>query len=319
MVRLEQPLKVGGDAIDVALNLGLAPLAPGNAPAGPTLELANIALDQARAGRRKVSFFDAPAYGDPASNLSLMSGMLAALKGGEISLHYQPKFDIRQGRITGVEALVRWGDPVRGNLAPDLFIPMAEETGHIRVLTEWVIHQAISDQKVFADAGYDLSMAVNISGRTLGEPDFASFAADAAAQACGKLCFEITETAVIENPDLALQMLDGFAEAGLEISIDDFGAGLSSLAYLKRIRGHELKIDKSIVQGVADSQRDALIVRSTIDLAHGLGLKVTAEGVETAEAFDHVAALGCDYTQGFLFGRPSADPTIMRSPAHLSR
>jgi EAL domain-containing protein (putative c-di-GMP-specific phosphodiesterase class I) len=219
-------------------------------------------------------------------------------------LHYQPKFDIRRRAVTGVEALSRWRHPVRGMLAPDLFIPMAEETGHIRALTEWVLQRAIADQKVLADAGHLLDMSVNISGRTLGEPDFIDFALEQAKAARGGLTFEITETAVIENPETALAMLDAFAEAGIAISIDDFGTGLSSLAYLKRIRGQELKIDKSIVQGVTDSQRDALIVRSTIDLAHSLGLKVIAEGVETSDCFALLSAMGCDQAQGYLIAKP---------------
>jgi EAL domain-containing protein (putative c-di-GMP-specific phosphodiesterase class I)/GGDEF domain-containing protein len=303
MAELEHPLNIGGDGIDVSLNLGLAPITRGAGP-GAAIEQANIALDQARASKRKVAFFDAAAYGDPASNLSLMSGMLAALEDGALELFYQPKFDMRERRVTGVEALSRWRHPHRGMLPPDLFIPMAEETGHIRTLTEWVLKRAIDDQRAMAEAGHVLDMSINISGRTLGEPDFADFALGEAAGAAGKLMFEITETAVIENPEAALAMLDKFAEAGIAISIDDFGTGLSSLAYLKRIRGQELKIDKSIVQGVTESQRDALIVRSTIDLAHSLGLKVTAEGVETNECYALLGAMGCDQAQGYLIAKP---------------
>lgn len=303
MAQLEAPLNVGGDAIDVTLALGLAPLERGAGP-GAAIERANIALDQARAGRRKVAFFDALAYGDPSANLSLMSGLLDAMNGGGLELHYQPKFDIRRRAVTGVEALSRWRHPVRGMLAPDLFIPMAEETGHIRTLTEWVLKRAIADQATLAEAGHRLDMSINISGRTLGEPDFTEVALAAAKAAVGGLTFEITETAVIEHPETALAMLDAFAEAGIAISIDDYGTGLSSLAYLKRIRGQELKIDKSIVQGVTDSQRDALIVRSTIDLAHSLGLKVIAEGVETADCFALLSAMGCDQAQGYLIAKP---------------
>jgi EAL domain-containing protein (putative c-di-GMP-specific phosphodiesterase class I) len=305
MAELEAPLRVGGETIDVALNLGLAPMVRGGG-SGDVIERASIALDQARSGRGKVGFFDAEAYGDPSANLSLMSGMLGALESGAVELFYQPKFDIRARKVSGLEGLVRWRHPTRGLLAPDLFIPMAEETGHIRALTEWVVKRAIADQADFARAGYALDVAVNVSGRTLGEPDFADFAVEQVGGASGGLCFEITETAVIENPEVALAMLDRFAEAGIAISIDDFGTGLSSLAYLKRIRGNELKIDKSIVQGVTDSQRDALIVRSTIDLAHSLGLKVTAEGVETAACFSLLAAMGCDQAQGFLISKPLA-------------
>ncbi|MGZ6016712.1 MAG: putative bifunctional diguanylate cyclase/phosphodiesterase, partial [Phenylobacterium sp.] len=303
MAELEHPLHIGGDAIDVSLSLGLASITRGAGP-GAAIEQANIALDQARAGKRKVAFFDAAAYGDPASNLSLMSGMLGALEDGALELFYQPKFDMRERSVTGVEALSRWRHPHRGMLPPDLFIPMAEETGHIRTLTEWVLKRTINDQRTMAEAGHLLDMSINISGRTLGEPDFADFALDQAARAAGQLMFEITETAVIQNPEAALAMLDRFAEAGIAISIDDFGTGLSSLAYLKRIRGQELKIDKSIVQGVTESQRDALIVRSTIDLAHSLGLKVTAEGVETDACYALLAGMGCDQAQGYLIAKP---------------
>ncbi|HET6972272.1 MAG TPA: EAL domain-containing protein, partial [Phenylobacterium sp.] len=262
---LEQPVRVDGEAIDVTLSVGLAALEPGDV--AQSIERAAIALDQARAGRRKVALYDAEVYGDPAGNLSLMSSMLGGLVNGEFELWHQPKFDMRARRIAGCEALIRWRHPTRGVIAPDHFIPMAEETGHIRALTEWVVRQAIVDQRALAEAGHDLDIAVNISGRILGEPDFLDFCRVALRDAVGRICFEITETAVIENPDVAMSMLDAFVDMGLSISIDDFGAGLSSLAYLKKIRGHELKIDRSIVQDVTVSQRDALIVRSTIDLA----------------------------------------------------
>jgi EAL domain-containing protein (putative c-di-GMP-specific phosphodiesterase class I)/GGDEF domain-containing protein len=301
LAQLEQPIRVAGEAIDVALAVGLAPLdgAPGEA-----IERASIALDQARAARRKAGFFDAEAYGDPASNLSLMSSLLAGLDAGEVELHHQPKFDFRRRQVCGTEGLVRWRHPTRGMLRPDLFIPMAEETGHIRTLTEWVVRQAIADQRALAAAGHDLDVAVNISGRTLSEPDFADFVERELRAGPARLRFEITETAVIENPDVAMAMLERFGELGVQVAIDDFGAGLSSLAYLKRIRAQELKIDKSIIEGVTGSQRDALIVRSTVDLAHSLGLKVTAEGVETNACFSLLAAMGCDLAQGYLVARP---------------
>jgi EAL domain-containing protein (putative c-di-GMP-specific phosphodiesterase class I)/GGDEF domain-containing protein len=298
---LEQPVRVGGEAIDVALSVGLAPL-EGNV--GQAIERAVIALDQARAARRKTAVFDAEAYGDPAANLSLMSSLLSGILGGELELWHQPKFDIRKHATTGTEALVRWNHPTRGLILPDVFITMAEETGHIRALTEWAVTQAIADQKALYAAGHRLDVAVNISGRILSEPDFGDFAEAALKEAPGRISFEITETAVIENPETALAMIDRFADMGVSISIDDFGAGLSSLAYLKQIRGHELKIDRSIVQDVAGSQRDALIVRSTIDLAHSLGLKVVAEGIETNACFSVLAAMGCDHAQGYLIGRP---------------
>ncbi|MDP3747332.1 MAG: EAL domain-containing protein [Phenylobacterium sp.] len=300
---LEQPLQIGGDAIDVALSVGLSAFASGE-PGGAAIERANIGLDQARSARKKLAFFDAEAYGDPSSNLALMSGMLWALRSGHIELYHQPKYDLRARGVNGVEGLVRWRHPTRGMLRPDLFIPMAEETGHIRTLTDWVLKQAIADQTRMGRAGHPIEVSVNISGRLLGDTDFADFVDRTVGEASGKLCFEITETAVIENPDMALEILDRFRAAGISISIDDFGSGLSSLAYLKQIKGHELKIDRSLITDLTESQRDALIVRSTIDLAHSLGLKVTAEGVETANAFQLLAAMGCDNVQGYLIAKP---------------
>jgi EAL domain-containing protein (putative c-di-GMP-specific phosphodiesterase class I)/GGDEF domain-containing protein len=299
---LEQPVRVQGEPIDVALSVGLAPLE--GAEVGASIERASIALDQARTARKKTAVFDAEAYGDPAANLSLMSNLLTGILQDQLELWHQPKYDMRQNAITGTEALVRWNHPVRGMIFPDVFITMAEETGHIRALTEWVVRRAIADQRQLAEAGYPLDVAVNISGRVLGEPDFIDFCREVLPDAVGRICFEITETAVIENPEVALAMLDAFADMGLSISIDDYGSGLSSLGYLKRIRGHELKLDRSIVADVTGSQRDALIVRSTIDLAHSLGLKVVAEGIETDACFSVLAGMGCDVAQGYLIARP---------------
>jgi EAL domain-containing protein (putative c-di-GMP-specific phosphodiesterase class I) len=145
---------------------------------------------------------------------------------------------------------------------------------------------------------------VNLSGRLLGDPEFAAAALDLARGAPGALCFEITETAVIDNPETALRTIDRFKAAGIGISIDDYGSGLSSLAYLKQIRADELKIDKAFVLRIDESHKDALLVRSTIDLAHSLGLKVTAEGVETPTAMSLLAGMGCDIAQGYLIARP---------------
>jgi EAL domain-containing protein (putative c-di-GMP-specific phosphodiesterase class I) len=299
---LEQPVRVAGEPIDVALSVGLTALE--GAEVAASIERASIALDQARSGRRKTAVFDAEAYGDPAANLSLMSNLLTGILQDQLVLWHQPKYDMRRQAITGTEALVRWNHPTRGMIFPDVFITMAEETGHIRALTEWVVLRAIEDQRSLAERGHEISVAVNISGRVLGEPDFVAFCAEALKGAVGKVCFEVTETAVIENPEVALAMLDAFAEMGISVSIDDYGSGLSSLAYLKQIRGQELKLDRSIVKDVTVSQRDALIVRSTIDLAHSLGLRVVAEGIETEDCFSVLAAMGCDMAQGYLIAKP---------------
>jgi len=303
---LEQPVSVGEATVDVALTAGMA-LYPAHGSAPDLLvDRASIAVDQARAARRKIAPFDRKAYGDPSKNLSLMSEMLSAVENGELELHYQPKYDLRTRRVSGVEALVRWNHPRRGRLAPDVFIGMAEETGHIRALTDWVLRKAIEDQAAIAAQGHLLRVAVNISGRLVGDVEFADRALELVVGAVGPLCFEITETAVIDSPEIALPILDRFAAAGIEISIDDYGSGLSSLGYLKQIRANELKIDKQFVLDLEKTHNDALLVRSTIDLAHSLGMRVTAEGVETETALALLAGMGCDQAQGYLIAKPLA-------------
>jgi EAL domain-containing protein (putative c-di-GMP-specific phosphodiesterase class I) len=313
---LQAPVELDDNAIDVSLTLGLAALgvhAPN--PAG-LIERANIALDQARAAGQKAAFFNAGSYGDPSTNLSLMSEMRRGVTAGELVLHHQPKYGLRAGCISGVEALVRWRHPTRGMMTPDSFIPMAEETGHIGFLTEWVLAQAIADQKALLEAGHALPISVNISGRLLGDVEFAGRALALAAKAPGHICFEITETAVIENPEMALQILDGFVRAGLSIAIDDYGTGFSSLSYLRQIRADELKIDKSFILGMEEGQNETLLVRSTVELAHSLGLKVTAEGVETAVALSLLNGMGCDNAQGYLIARPMPMPKLL---AYMAR
>lgn len=302
--RLEAPIRVGGERVDIHTTHGLAATRPGELDAPRLIERALIALDQGRAAHRKVMVFDPVAYGDPAGNLSLMSEMLDGVATGDLFLNHQPKLDLRTGKITGVEALVRWNHPTRGFMRPDLFVGMAEETGHIRALTDCVLTQAIADQKCLREAGHDVLMSVNISGRLIDDADFADRAIEQVTREGARVCFEITETAVIGNPDVALGVLERLDAAGIAVSIDDYGSGLSSLAYLKQIRADELKIDKAFILSLEAGGKDALLVKSTIDLAHSLGMKVTAEGVETREVLAVLQLMGCDIAQGYYIAKP---------------
>jgi EAL domain-containing protein (putative c-di-GMP-specific phosphodiesterase class I)/GGDEF domain-containing protein len=298
------PIRLNGATVDVSLSAGLGRSGRSLGSVDSTVDRAAIALDQARAARRRCGLFDATAYGDPAGNLSLISELLSSLDTDDVWIAYQPKYDLRADAITGVEALMRWRHPRRGFVSPDLFIGMAEETGHIRQLTDWVLSKAIIDQRTLAKAGHALTVSINISGRLLSEEAFTDGALAKIAASGADLCFEITETAVIDNPEIALQIIDRFAAAGVGVSIDDYGSGLSSLAYLKRINANELKIDKAFVMSLDESSRDGLLVKSTIDLAHSLGLKVVAEGVETPTALALLRGMGCDLAQGYLIGKP---------------
>jgi predicted signal transduction protein with EAL and GGDEF domain len=301
---LNAPLRLGENRIDVSLTVGLAIHGVGQELVASIVERANIALDQARASRSRISVFDSEVYGNPASNLSLMSEMMLAIDEDELAVAYQPKLDFRSRTVTGVEALVRWPNHRRGPLEPDIFVPMAEETGHIQALTEWVLARAVADHAALKRAGHDISMSVNLSGRLLHEQEFADKVLAIIGDATDRFCLEVTETAAMENPELAMRSLDRYRAAGVRVAIDDYGSGLSSLAYLKNLPATELKIDKAFVLDIADSQKDSMLVRSTIDLGHSLGMQVTAEGVETEMALSLLALMGCDAAQGYFISRP---------------
>ncbi|MEM9288797.1 MAG: EAL domain-containing protein [Pseudomonadota bacterium] len=300
-IRKARTFTIKGTAIDVLFKIGIseAPLAERN-----RLGDAMIALETARATNSDICVFDLASAQATTDNLSLMGDLMTALEREDVRLAFQPKYDLRTQEPVGVEALVRWNDPARGLIMPDHFIPLAEETGHIDALSRYALIHALKAQHTLWDQGHALAMSVNISGRLIGNTDFCDFALNVIKDAAGPVCFEITETAVIADPTKGIAAITSFAEAGIEISIDDYGSGLSSLAYLKQIPASELKIDKAFVLKIDESQRDALLVRSTIDLAHSLGMKVTAEGIESTGAAALLAGMGCDVGQGYGLGKP---------------
>ncbi len=224
-----------------------------------------------------------------------------ALDRGEMVLHYQPKVHIRRQAIDCVEALVRWQHPQRGLVLPGHFIPATERAQRMQRLTLWTIEQSIIDQRALRAKGHDLRIFINISGHLLADADFVRLAcACITAAPDARLGFEVTETSVIRDPGAAITHLRDFDRIGVRISIDDYGAGLSSLAYLKQLPACELKIDKLFITQLTSSNRDPLIVRSTIDLAHALDMEVVAEGVETQAALALLSVMGCDMAQGYL-------------------
>jgi EAL domain-containing protein (putative c-di-GMP-specific phosphodiesterase class I)/GGDEF domain-containing protein len=308
MLRLHKamvaPIMAGETLIDVGVSIGVSDATDIHAPDISIVDRAIIAIEQGRRNRQPVASFDAGLCGNPASNLSLMSEMMRALECGALDLHYQPKHDLRTGTITGVEALVRWSHPQRGQLLPDAFLPMAEETGRIASLTEWVLERAVEDQRRLLERGHCLSVSVNLSGCLIDDEDFTGTVLRIAGDAVGKIILEVTETAIIGNPQVARQTLEALRRAGIGISIDDYGSGFSSLSYLKTIPADELKVDKAFVLGLADDRTDQILVCSVIDLAHNLGLQVVAEGVETEGAMELLVSMGCDLAQGHLIAWP---------------
>ena len=244
------------------------------------------------------------ADGGDAPARPLTGDLARAIAAGELRLVYQPKLHLRSRRIVSLEALVRWQHPQRGLILPNDFIPAAEESDDIRALSLWVVDRAIADQQRLGLRGHDLPIFVNIAAILLADDDFIQRACTMVLAGGGRIGLEITETSVIRDPRAAIANLKRVADLGIPIAIDDYGAGLSSLAYLKQLPACELKIDKLFVTQLTSSHRDPLIVRSTIDLAHAMEMEVVAEGVETPTALALLSVMGCDMAQGYHISRP---------------
>ena len=304
---LEQPLVLGEHKVDMGAGLGIAcwPLHAEDAD----MLLVRVEMAMYAAKRRS----NGPVTYDPAidatsvQTLTLISELRQAVDRNELRLYLQPKLALDDRRVVGAEALVRWQHPQRGLVPPMQFIPFAEQTGFIRFLTMWVFEEAARHWQTLADEGLQLRLSVNLSTRDLLDLDlpqkFAALLARHGVPAKA-FCLEITESAIMDDPQRALATLDALSAMGFKLSIDDFGTGYSSLAYLKRLPVDELKIDQSFVRNMTTDRDDEMIVRSTIDLAHNLGIMVVAEGVETAEAWNLLRELKCDQAQGFHMGRP---------------
>jgi len=301
--RLAAPVRVGEIDVDVTTTCGAA-LHSLDKHEESAFRRAVIALDQAQTARRPFAMYDPILFGDPAQNLTLMSRLHSAIANGDVTLHYQPKLNLRTGRYDSAEALMRWTDPERGYVPPDAYIPFAEQTGHIRELTGWSLMRALVDQMALSKAGFPMSIAVNISSVLCTDEDFVAKAVRFAGQSCSGLIYEVTESAVMHDIDKAIRSLELWSKAGAKVAIDDYGTGQSSLVYLKRLPVQELKLDRAFVKDVANSSKDRTLVRSTVDLAHNLGLRLTAEGVEDNQTLNVLKLLGCDSAQGFGLCRP---------------
>jgi EAL domain-containing protein (putative c-di-GMP-specific phosphodiesterase class I) len=236
-----------------------------------------------------------------------MSELRRAIERDELMLHYQPIVHLATREMRGVEALIRWQHPQRGMVPPMEFIPLAERAGLTKALTVWVVREALQQLRRWRDDGMELSVAVNLSMRTLHDPELPQLVHDLIERAGVPprlVGFEITETDVMADAEGAMRGLQALRELGVKIAIDDFGTGYSSLAYLHRLAVHTVKIDRSFVSRITTDENSASIVRATADLGHALGLEVVAEGVEDELAWARVMSLSCDFAQGYHIGRP---------------
>jgi diguanylate cyclase (GGDEF)-like protein len=273
------------------------------------LRRADVAMYLAKHDRGGFRMYDPALDRHSTERLALLGELRRALDDGQLVLHYQPKAELATGQVVGVEALARWYHPVRGLIPTDVFVPLAEQTGLMRPLTDHVVRVAVSQIAAWRAAGIEITVAINISVRDLHDPQFAV----SLRETCERegvpptaLQLEITEGTLIDDPARTEDVLRELAAFGVALSLDDFGTGYSSLRHLKRLPVKEIKIDRSFVQRLHIDADDAAIVRSIIDLGEALGLRVVAEGVETLETWHRLAAMGCDEAQGWYLARPMA-------------
>ncbi len=303
----EEPLSLQGQTVDVSASMGVASWPADADQPDLLLSRSEIAMHAAKARTVGTLVYEPALDSSSAQNLSLLTDLRHALEHGELRLFLQPKINVATGRVVAAEALVRWQHPQRGLVPPMLFIPFAEQTGFVRQLTLWMFEEAARQWQGLQHTGQDIRVAINLSTRDLLDLEFPNRLAVLMAQyqvPTSGFCLEITESAIMDDPQRAEATLNKLSGQGFKLSIDDFGTGYSSLAYLKRLPVNELKIDKSFVMGMEHDQNDAKIVRSTIDLAHNMGLTVVAEGVENAAILAQLGELDCDEAQGYHMSKP---------------
>ena len=304
---LEVPMTLDGHLVDVRASIGIAAYPEHGGESATLLRRADIAMYAAKRKNLSVTMWDDRYDQHSSDRLSLMTDLRQAVDNDELDLLYQPKIPFGNAHENYVEALVRWRHPTRGVVPPLDFIPFAEHTGYIRAITQWVLAHAVAQCAAWRADGLAMNVSINMSARDLMDTELAErFAAMLAKSFCAARWFtlEITESAILDDPGHAIENLKRLHALGCRLAIDDYGTGYSSLAYLRHLPVHELKIDKTFVMGMARDRGDAVIVRSTIDLAHNMGLAVVAEGVEDEATFEQLRALGCDMAQGYWLSRP---------------
>lgn len=303
----DRSVSIAGFSIDVTATIGEARYPEHGITARILMQRADTAIYEAKRAGRSYAVYDAEHDPHKPERLSIMGELRHGLDEGQFRLFYQPKVDLSSERITAVEALIRWVHPKRGFMAPDDFIPLAEQTGNIQKLTGWVLGAAVRQSRQWADKGIDVRIAVNLSARDLTNrhlPGEIANLLNAHAIAPRALILEITESAVMEDPVHALEVLRALNAMGLTLSIDDYGTGYSSMSYLKGLPVQEIKIDKSFVLKLAHNRGDLILVRSAIELGHNLDLKVTAEGIEDAASLAILQQHGCETGQGYFISKP---------------
>ncbi len=312
---LREPVVIEGLRIDIEASVGIALYPSHGQDPGTLFRRADIARSLAKGSQSHYALYDPAQDHHSAERLALISELRDAIKENQLVLHYQPKTDLKTGRVISAEALMRWQHPKQGLIQPMQFIPLAEHTGLIKPVTEWAIRTALRQIQTWQKEGIELAVAVNLSARNLLDPGLPHQIGRLLKEfgvAPERLELEITESVIMADPVRAMDCLTQLNQMGLRLSVDDFGTGYSSLAYLKRLPVHELKIDKAFVQGLMKDRNDAVIVRAAIDLGHAMGLAQVAEGVENQQTWHGLLALGCDMLQGNFLSKPLPPDDFVR-------
>jgi diguanylate cyclase (GGDEF)-like protein/PAS domain S-box-containing protein len=307
LAALDEPLVIETRSLPLGASIGIALCPEHGVDADLLLLRADVAMYLAKRTLEGFATYDERRDQHSPDRLALAGQLRQAIEQGELVLHYQPKLDLVSRAVIGVEALVRWPHPQLGLVPPDRFIPLAEQTALIQPLTEWVLDTALRQHAAWRELGFELPVAVNFSMRNLLDPHIVDIVAHSLSRwgvTPAALEVEITESSIMADPTRAADVLDSLRALGVHIAIDDFGTGYSSLAHLKQLPVDVLKVDRSFVCDMLADDGDRIIVRSTIDLAHNLGLRVVAEGVEDEATATLLARLGCDLAQGYHFSRP---------------
>ena len=304
---LQEPMEVDSFQLHIGSSIGIA-LSPlhGKDP-DSLIRCADVAMYESKRLSVGYMLYDPDRDPNSVNRLTLVSDFHDALEQNKLQLYYQPKVNIKSGQVIGVEALLRWQHPEHGFIPPDELIPLAEQTGMINELTRWVLKTAMHQCALWLQQGHELSVAVNLSTWDLQDPQLAGYIQklfEDSAIGPQHLLLEITETAMMADPEHAIETMNQLADMNIQLAVDDFGTGFSSLSYLKKLPIDELKIDKSFVIDMCKNDHDAVLVRSIIDLSHNLGLSVVAEGVEDQEIWDLLEILRCDKLQGYFISRP---------------
>ena len=307
------PVKVRGQHYDVMVSFGVD-IGSGRA-ASNRLGSAMVAADEAEAEGLKWKYHDPARLADASWKLSLLSQLDDAIEKGEVWVAYQPKLDLATNEIVGVEALARWTHPEKGPISPTEFIGAAEQHDRIEKLTDFILDQAVSAIALANRQARPLALAVNLSARLLNDPDLPRRVGECLARhnlPPSQLILELTETAALAGSGQDIEMLNRLRDLGVKISIDDYGTGLSTLDYLKKVPAAEIKIDQSFIKSLRDHRSDRVMVQSTIALAHSLGRIVVAEGVEDRETLELLTTMGCDLAQGFIIGRATSLRNVLK-------